>query len=1295
MVAALWNQKGDRVGIRNNSLSFFWYIKGCYFQWKGKWKDAAVRYEHAVRYNAKHERGWYRLGYVYLKNALYEKAVSCFENAITLLPDNSFAHFRLGYSFEKQKKWQDALTCYDQAFLLQKDKKKEQWFLRKAYCLEKIGAKEMATNALHECVKEYPQSLTANSALHKYLLKKGQWWQLADHLNYFTEFHNDYILYYDLGMTCHKMKRFEAAAEAFLTAFQCKRNDEVLFRAGYSLERAGQHETAAQLYKRVMCETKNKDLATLGIGVYFQKNRMWPEAAKAYKAETVRQPHNDTLWLRLGYAQDLCCRWEEAAEAYRKSILLNAKDSYRHYRLGFLYERMGKWLDAAASYYKSVVFSTKHEEFRLYFLGNMLAKSEKYEEACHAYLQCTPKEQKNVSASAVKSVMPSSLSTELMFAGNSTSPELHYSCALLHEADEEWEKAVASYKAAIQRSDTHQPAWQYRLGKIFVGMGRFEEACASFRDMYISSRPPEGGNAKYVSDSTLWNKVVYTEIMETRPIIPDTVLYESFGGLSVSCNPYAIFTYLLDHPDYKHFTHIWIVADTSRIPIQLTHLNNVIFITKNSYRYIYYLATSQYLISNSTFPSFFIRRKEQRYLNTWHGTPLKYLGKDIKSPFMAHQNTVRNFLHATHIISPNAFTSKILLDRYTIENIYPGLFAETGYPRIDRTLRADSAQKIALRKKLGIADDMPVVLYAPTFRGDWGNDAYFDCDKLRSDITQLVELPCALVFRGHYHIEHKLATMHLPVIIAGTEIDASELLAITDILITDYSSILFDFLPAKRPVLLYAYDHEKYTQERGMYFSMDEMPGELHFHIDSLKKAVEKHLAKDFVPDGKHLKALDEFCYLDDGQASKRVVDFFFNDTHDNTLTRYVRKRTQPSYLFNMGPFLPNGITASFLNLTKALTAADHDVAVLVNPPDIARDEQCLNKFSQLSKNIAAIGRNMSGMLLSPSEKWLMDNQHRFDDGKSETMSLQLECIYKREFRRVFGYAEFASVIDFDGYSPYGASLCAAALPETCVKSMYLHNAMLQEATVRFPHLYRVFTLYSKFDHLVSVSLGVCEENKNTLCRKYSVDPDKFITCFNTINHEEIVQKAAEELPSDLTHWLADRPYFLSAGRLSVEKDYQKLIRAFTKIHPEYPESALLIIGRGPLESELQKTIESLGMQRHIKLGGLRENPFAIMRNAACLVLSSNHEGQPMVLLEAMTLHIPIIATDIPGSRSVIENSYGLLVDNSEQGLADGLRQFLAGQVRAGSFDATRYNQAALKSFFQLTTHNQLPVGTA
>src|SRR5690606_27035259 len=147
------------------------------------------------------------------------------------------------------------------------------------------------------------------------------------------------------------------------------------------------------------------------------------------------------------------------------------------------------------------------------------------------------------------------------------------------------------------------------------------------------------------------------------------------------------------------------------------------------------------------------------------------------------------------------------------------------------------------------------------------------------------------------------------------------------------------------------------------------------------------------------------------------------------------------------------------------------------------------------------------------------------------------------------------------------------------------------------------------------------------------------------------------------------------------EKDHEKLIRAFSRFRENNPSAKLLILGSGPLEHHLQQVVRETGVADCAHLLGYRANPYPYLRKANCFVLSSNHEGQPMTLLEALVLDKPIVATDIVGNRSVLHDRPGLLVQNSLEGLVAGMAAFVDGDVPAGGFDWRAYQGEAIGMF--------------
>jgi glycosyltransferase involved in cell wall biosynthesis len=125
----------------------------------------------------------------------------------------------------------------------------------------------------------------------------------------------------------------------------------------------------------------------------------------------------------------------------------------------------------------------------------------------------------------------------------------------------------------------------------------------------------------------------------------------------------------------------------------------------------------------------------------------------------------------------------------------------------------------------------------------------------------------------------------------------------------------------------------------------------------------------------------------------------------------------------------------------------------------------------------------------------------------------------------------------------------------------------------------------------------------------------------------------------------------------------------------------VVILGDGPDRAALEAHIDTLGVGDSVLLAGHQPNPFPIMAAADCFVMTSDHEGQPMVILEALVLGLPVVTTAFDSVRSALPEGQGLVVPRSVEGVAEGMRAFLRGEVPVGHFDADAYNRAAVAQF--------------
>lgn len=1144
------------------------------------------------------------------------------------------------------------------------------------------GFPNLAETALRELVEQQPNEGENHALLAQCLARQHRWWQVEQSAAQAVELDEgrlDWLLL--LADAQDRMDHRDEAAASFRRALEIDPDDVQLhYRLGYVLERSGNGEGAERAYQRALALAEDKAALRCGIGVLHEARGLWDKARAAYQAQLEKYPDEAELHYRLGKAYERLYDWPAAEQSYLAAIALSPHQPRPnwHFCLGLVRERQEHHAEAASAYADAIAMAGRHKREWLYRLGYVLEADGDLQRACEAFGQMWS-----------DAALPDQRGNQGDVPGRDlTAPEYHFrrgeDCRLAGDLD----LAVAAYRAALARVDEHRPLWFFRLGQVLAGAGRLALACEAFRQTRVLQRLHGRAEEDYRKNEALWAEKSYLEYSECLPLRDNVILYESYAGRSLGCNPLALFRALIEHPDYRDFLHVWVLNDKSRIPQVLRHRENVVFVKKDGDGYMRHLATAKYLINNNGFGPFFIRRAGQKYLETWHGTPLKTLGKQQKYKFYDHMRAERNFLQASHVISPNPHTTQVILDSYDIRQLATARVAESGYPRVDMTLNADDERKQNLKERLGLEQGRPVVLYAPTWRGT-PDDVQFDIGQLKHDLARLAQQDCRILFRGHNFMEALLQGEDLDCTVVPGDIDTNELLSIVDVLVTDYSSVFFEFIPLDRPIIFYVHDEADYQRERGLYFAMDEMPGYKCRDIDQLSDALATALRAGVADKATHAKARESFNLHDDGQATRRVIEFFFEDKPELALD--YRDGNRPSVLLASGSFSPNGITTSFINLVRTIGRDKVDVVIGFSPETIAASPGNLEQFGKLPGGIHAVPRH-GRFAITPDEAAVLA-LHNTGLALNPAANAILRNAYTREFKRVFGHRVFDTAISFAGYDPFWTGVLAANdLPMR--KVIYLHNDMYAECKTRFPELVCMFRLYAMADKLVSVSEQTSLRNRSNLAERYDLPEALFDYCENLIDPEAIRASAQGDLASDRHEALfaGDGPVFITLGRLSPEKDHEKLIRAFAPIAAENPLARLLILGDGPLEQRLRSLVEELGLGAQLHLLGHCANPYPYLHRADCFVLSSNHEGQPMTLLEALVLEKPIVATDIVGNRSVLAGRRALLVDNCVDGLAEGMRSFLRGEVIADDFDAAAYQRDAIAQFYQrVLGMNQAP----
>lgn len=355
-----------------------------------------------------------------------------------------------------------------------------------------------------------------------------------------------------------------------------------------------------------------------------------------------------------------------------------------------------------------------------------------------------------------------------------------------------------------------------------------------------------------------------------RPI-KDAVLLESFQGKVIGDNPEAIFRELVSRN--SKFDLIFTVSSKTSAPSGASGVRH------GSLAWLKALATSKVLVNNTNFPSYFRKREGQLYLQTWHGTPLKKLGRDIQGAkptgsYLAMMD--REAGYWDYLISPSAYCTEIFPSAFN----YSGKILEIGYPRNDLLINHPELRQ-RIRKELGIFDEKTrVILYAPTWRdykrtatGSWKPVNFLPGDLGPNTVV---------LFRGHTntHAAHSIKDAKQAIDVTEYQ-NVAELYLAADILITDYSSVMFDFSVTGKPIIFLAPDFEEYVSARGFYFDFEaDAPGPIIRNAIEIKALLEDidSVVKNY--SARYLAWQQKFNPLEDGKASSRAVTEAFSAIH-------------------------------------------------------------------------------------------------------------------------------------------------------------------------------------------------------------------------------------------------------------------------------------------------------------------------------------------------------------------------------------------------------------------------------
>lgn len=781
----------------------------------------------------------------------------------------------------------------------------------------------------------------------------------------------------------------------------------------------------------------------------------------------------------------------------------------------------------------------------------------------------------------------------------------------------------------------------------------------------------------------------YITYYDRLPIDEKVIMLESQSATKISGNLFYILKYLLTDEKYAGYT-VYLSSwgrYVNSITAILEHygIENVNIVVYASDDYMRLLASAKYLINDATFPNYWIKKEGQVYINTWHGTPLKAMGRKVHNDVF-FGNVQKNLVNADYLLYPNIFTKDVMIRDYMLENISSNSYILGGYPR--NTVFFDRNAESRIREELEITDKK-IYAYMPTWRGTVDkvgvskNDAYLmyylcELDKRLTDdeIFYINIHPMAMHAKNTAEVSKLKHIKNFP-----AEYETYDFLNIADVLVTDYSSVFFDYACTRKKVVLFPYDKDEYLCDRGMYMDMDDLPFPQVFDLDAL---VDELRSEKNYDDTEFVKT---FCTWDNIDATAQLCDRTILGIDTGLTVAPVPNNGKENVLIYAGDLAKNGITTSLRSLTNEIDLNKRNYYISFIQGKAKKNADQLVTFNP-KVNFFAVSDYFN---LSFKDKAI---RKLFNLGiiKAKTYMKHAKTRVQQNFIRAYGQSKFDTVIQFCGYE---RDLILLYSRFDGNNAIWVHNDMVAEMKLKSNQRKDILRYaYNNYNKVVAVTDDIVASTQKLAGTDKKIDIVK-----NTIDYKTILANSEQPIALDPTTkcsvepekfyeiMQSDAKKFINIGRYSPEKGHDRLIDAFYKLWQKDNSIYLIIIGgnsRANKYEELVEKVNEMGLSENVILLLSVSNPYPIIKACNGFILSSLYEGFGLVLAEANILGLPIVSTDITGPRTFMNKYGGTLVEDSEDGVYKGLEMLYNNEIKPINVDYEAYNRECVAEFEKL-----------
>ncbi|MCK9152239.1 CDP-glycerol glycerophosphotransferase family protein [Methanobacterium alcaliphilum] len=520
----------------------------------------------------------------------------------------------------------------------------------------------------------------------------------------------------------------------------------------------------------------------------------------------------------------------------------------------------------------------------------------------------------------------------------------------------------------------------------------------------------------------------YTDL----PLEENLIFIESKNGNDIAGNIF----YILKELSKKEYSTYKVVIslksklwDTKRVLLGNYGIFNIIFTETGTLEYYKYLYSAHYLFSDATLPPAFVKKKGQIYLNTWHGTPLKKLGKANAKRGYGLGNVQRNFVMADYLLYPNPFMQKTMISSFMLENLSKAMIMNEGYPR--NSIFFDKNAVASLKSEMGI-EDKQVIVYMPTWRG-----IYSDLDikgqnqavkKYLSKLDELLSEEQILYVKLHTVVKDQINYKEYNHIKPfPRDYETYHFLNSADCLITDYSSVFFDYACSGKKIILFAYDEEEYLKTVGTYFSLDELPFPQVYNVPDLIKEINTSKNYEDTP------FLEKFCKYDNLDAAKNICEYLILNKENDIPLKNIKSNGKENVLIYTNSLNDN-------SLKKFFNKADFSKKNYFLTFRASKVKDNAERLYEISHKLNYIPLH-DNLTVTIQDALAIKLFFKYNIS-SNKIKKQLDRFYKRNLNKYYPSIDFDQIIHITGHDKQIINLFARYPSQ---KTIFMHKDLIKK----------------------------------------------------------------------------------------------------------------------------------------------------------------------------------------------------------------------------------------------------------